>query len=50
MTKHLEIIPEVKRGFYVIKIPPFKTLQPIKISVSMNDIKKLNVNGNYIFK
>ena len=45
--KHTEVIPEIRAGYYIIKINKAPTIMPIKISLSVNGIKAVELNGLY---
>ena len=45
--RHYEMRPEIRRGYYIIKIPRNKKRMPIKISVGHNDVRSIEVNGVY---
>ena len=44
---HIELRTEVRKGYYVVKIPKANHRVPVKISVGLNDRRRLEVNGVY---
>lgn len=47
---HYDILPKVMTGDYIIKIPSSSDSRRIKISVTSNNQRKLEVNGEYYEK
>ena len=45
--RHIEMRPEVRKGYYIIQIPKNFHRLPIKISVGLNDVRSIEVNGVY---
>ena len=45
--RHIEMRPEIRKGYYIIKIPKNNHRLPIKISVGLNDVRSIEVNGVY---
>ena len=45
--RHIEMRPEVLKGYYIIQIPKSNHRVPIKISIGLNDVRSIEVNGVY---
>jgi len=45
--RHLVIKPDVQAGFFVLKIEKFPKKLPIKVNVSLNNHKNIEMNGLY---
>lgn len=45
--KHAQIVPELIKGYYVIKIGKAAVRLPVKISVNLNGVKQVEPNGIY---
>lgn len=41
------MIPQIQKGFYVIRIPKMNLKIPIKITTSINNRNNLQLNGYY---
>lgn len=48
--QHNEVEPRVEKGSYIIKIAPQQNAKPVKVRISMNDLKMIPLNGDYLFK
>lgn len=45
--RHLVIKPDIQPGFFVLKIEKFPSKLPIKVNVSLNNHKNIEINGLY---
>jgi hypothetical protein len=45
--KHFEMTPEVKKGYYIIKVPRSKHRVPLKIALGLHHERSIEVNGVY---